>query len=108
VKFSLVLLVRQAPPKGRGHVLSTKSGGQSGPRARKVRGPAIISTQVIILISCVVIHLITWKLLAISYEQVQTSSPINIKGYDQLRIPEHIPIEPIIFFIIPALGVDVA
>jgi hypothetical protein len=48
------------------HVLSTKSGGRSDPRAQTVRGPAIRSTQVIILISCVVIHLITWELLAIS------------------------------------------
>jgi hypothetical protein len=40
-------------------VLSTKSGRRSGPRVRTVCGPAIRSTQVIILISCVVIHLIT-------------------------------------------------
>jgi hypothetical protein len=66
LKFSLVCLIRQAPTKGRGHVLSTKSGGRSGPRARMVRGPAIRSTQVIIHISCMVIHLITWELLAIS------------------------------------------
>jgi hypothetical protein len=52
--------------KRQGHVLSTKSGGWSGPRARTVCGLAIRSTQVIILISCVVIHLITWELLAIS------------------------------------------
>jgi hypothetical protein len=50
----------QAPQKGRRHVLSTKSGGRSGHRAQTVRGPAIILTRTIILISCVVIHLITW------------------------------------------------
>jgi hypothetical protein len=32
-----VLLVRQAPPKGRGHMLSTKSGGRSRPWAWTVR-----------------------------------------------------------------------
>jgi hypothetical protein len=40
--------------------------GRSDPRARTVRDPTIRSTQVIILISCVVIHLIMWELLAIS------------------------------------------
>jgi hypothetical protein len=43
-------------------------------------------------------------LLAIA---VQTS-PIYMKGYDRLRTSEHILIEPIIFFIIHAIGVDVA
>jgi hypothetical protein len=33
-RSTLVLLVRQAPPKDRGHVLNTKSGGQFGPRNR--------------------------------------------------------------------------
>jgi hypothetical protein len=33
---------------------------------------------------------------------------LYIKGYDRLRILEHIPIEPITFFIITALGVRVA
>jgi hypothetical protein len=33
---------------------------------------------------------------------------IYMEGYDRLRTLEHIPIEPITFFIIPALGVDVA
>jgi hypothetical protein len=47
-------------------LLSTKIGGRSGPRNRTVRGPAIRPTQVIILISCMVIHLIMWGLLAIS------------------------------------------
>jgi hypothetical protein len=65
-RTSLVLLVRQAPPKGRGHVLNTKSGGRSGPRARTVRAPAIRLTQATILILCVVIHLITWDLLTIA------------------------------------------
>jgi hypothetical protein len=47
-------------------LLSTKIGGRSGPRNRTVRGLAIRPTQVIILISCMVIHLIMWGLLAIS------------------------------------------
>jgi hypothetical protein len=63
---ALLLLVRQTPLKGRGHMLSTKSGGRSGPWARTVRAPAIRLTRVIILISCVVIHLIMWELLAIA------------------------------------------
>jgi hypothetical protein len=33
---------------------------------------------------------------------------LYMKGYGRLRTPEHIPIEPITFFIIPVLGVDVA
>jgi hypothetical protein len=33
--------------------------------------------------------------------------PLYMKGYNWLRTPEHIPIKPIIFFIIPSLGVDV-
>jgi hypothetical protein len=32
---------------------------------------------------------------------------IYMKGYGRLRTIEHIPIESITFFIIPALGVDV-
>jgi hypothetical protein len=47
-------------------VLSTKSGGRSGPRAETVRDPAIRLTLAIILILCVVIHLIMWGLLAIA------------------------------------------
>jgi hypothetical protein len=35
-RSALVLLVRQAPPEGRGHVSNTKSDGRSGPRARTV------------------------------------------------------------------------
>jgi hypothetical protein len=66
LKFSLVLLVRQALPKSRGHVLSTKSGGRPDPRVRTVRAPAIRLAWAIILIPCVVIHLITWELLAIA------------------------------------------
>jgi hypothetical protein len=62
----MVLLVCQAPPKGRSHVLNTKSGGRSGPRDRTVRAPAIRLTRAIILILCVVIHLIKWDLLAIA------------------------------------------
>jgi hypothetical protein len=61
----------------------------------------------IILISCVVIHLITWELLAIAYKEVQTSSPINKKGYDRLKTPEHIPIKLIYFIYFSCLGVDV-
>jgi hypothetical protein len=33
---------------------------------------------------------------------------IYMKGSGRLRNPEHIPIEPITFLIIPVLGVDVA
>jgi hypothetical protein len=62
----LVLLVRQTPPKGRGYVLNTKSDGWSGPKAWMVHAPAIRLTQAIMLISCVVIHLITYDLLAIA------------------------------------------
>jgi hypothetical protein len=47
-------------------LLNIKSGGRSGPRALPVRAPAIRLTLAIILISCVVIHLITWGLLAIA------------------------------------------
>jgi hypothetical protein len=47
-------------------VLNTKSGRWSDPRARTVRASTIRLSQVIILISCVVIHLITWDLLAIA------------------------------------------
>jgi hypothetical protein len=65
-RCSRVLLVRQAPPKGRGHVLNTKSGRRFGPRARTVRAPTIKLTEAVILISCVVIHLITWDLLSIT------------------------------------------
>jgi hypothetical protein len=43
-------------------VLNTKSGGS---RARTVRDPTTRLTWTIILISSVVIHLITWCLLAI-------------------------------------------
>jgi hypothetical protein len=58
---ALVLLVRQAPPKARGMCWTPKvaNGPALGP-------PAIKLTRVIILISCVVIHLITWDLLAIA------------------------------------------
>jgi hypothetical protein len=65
-RSSLVLLVLQAPPKGMGHVLTTKSGGRSDPRARTVHAPVIRLTRAGILISCMVIHLITWDLLAIT------------------------------------------
>jgi hypothetical protein len=67
---ALVLLVCQAPPNDKGHVLNTKNGGRSGPRARTVHTPVIRLTRAIILISCVVIHLITWDLLAIANERV--------------------------------------
>ena len=63
---ALVLLVCQASQKGRGHVLNTKSGGRYGPRARTVCTPMIRLTRMIIIISCVVIHLIIWDLLAIA------------------------------------------
>jgi hypothetical protein len=36
---ALVLLVRQAPPKGKGHMLSTKSGKRFGPWAQTVHAP---------------------------------------------------------------------
>jgi hypothetical protein len=52
---------------------NTKSGGQSSTKTRTVRAPAIKLTRTIILISYVVIHLITWDLLGIAKEQVQTS-----------------------------------
>jgi hypothetical protein len=45
--------------KAAGHVLNTKSGGRSSPRAQTVRAPTIRLTQTIILISRMVIHLIT-------------------------------------------------
>jgi hypothetical protein len=48
--------------KRQGHVLNTKSGIWSGPRAWTVHAPAIRLTRVIMLISCVVIHLIMWGL----------------------------------------------
>jgi hypothetical protein len=47
-------------------MLSTKSGGRSGPWARTVRAPRDQINLGDILISCVVIHLITWGLLAIA------------------------------------------
>jgi hypothetical protein len=65
-RCALVLLVRQAPPKGRGHMLSTKSSGQSTLGLGQSTCPAIRLIRVIILISCMVIHLIMWELLAIS------------------------------------------
>jgi hypothetical protein len=49
--------------KRQGHVLNTKSSGHSDPKARTVHAPMI---RVIILVSCVIIHLITWNLLAIT------------------------------------------
>jgi hypothetical protein len=62
---AFALLVRQSSTKRQGHVLNTKSGGRFGPKAGKVHAPTIRLTRVIILISSVVIHLITWDLLAI-------------------------------------------
>jgi hypothetical protein len=62
----LVLLVRQTQPKGRGHVLNTKSGGQSGPRPRTIRARTIRLTRAINLILCVPINVIMWDLLAIA------------------------------------------
>jgi hypothetical protein len=52
--------------KGRGHVLNTKSGGQSGPRSRTIRARTIRLTRAINLISCVPINVIMWDLLAIA------------------------------------------
>jgi hypothetical protein len=49
--------------KTEGHVLNIKSGRRSGPRVRTVHAPAMRLTRVIIIISCVVIHLITLDLL---------------------------------------------
>jgi hypothetical protein len=46
--------------KRQGHELNTKSGGRSYPRVQTVRALAIKLTRTVILISCVVIHLITW------------------------------------------------
>jgi hypothetical protein len=51
--------------------------------------------------------------LDLTEEQLQICSLINIKVYDQLRDTEHIPIEPIYYFlyqsfIIPVLRVDIA
>jgi hypothetical protein len=62
LQSTLVLLAQQAPLKGRGHVLNTKSGERFGSRAQTVRTSAIRLIQAIILISCVVIHLITCDL----------------------------------------------
>jgi hypothetical protein len=45
--------------KRQGHVLNTKSGGWSDPRARIVHALTIRLARAILLISCVVIHLIT-------------------------------------------------
>jgi hypothetical protein len=56
-----------------GDMLNTKSGRRSGPRVWTVLAPAIRLTRAIILISCVVIHLITWDYLASAYEWIQTS-----------------------------------
>jgi hypothetical protein len=44
-RSALVLLVCQAPPKGRGQVLNTKSGKQSSPMAQIVRALAIKLTR---------------------------------------------------------------
>jgi hypothetical protein len=60
-------------------LLNTKSGGRSSRRTRTVHAPTIKLTRVIILISCVVIYLIAWDLLAIVLERVQT--PIYIYTY---------------------------
>jgi hypothetical protein len=62
----LVPLVCQAPPKGRGMCWAPKVADCStlGP-GQSVR-PAIRLTRTIILISCMVIHLITWDLLVIT------------------------------------------
>jgi hypothetical protein len=60
--------------KMQGHMLNTKSDGRSDMKARTVRPPAVGLTQaIIIIISCVVSHLITWNLLAITKERVETS-----------------------------------
>jgi hypothetical protein len=48
-----------SPSSTKMHVLSTKSGGRLGPKARTIRGPTIRLTRAIILISCVAINLIT-------------------------------------------------
>jgi hypothetical protein len=46
-------------------LLNTKSDGRSSPRVQTVHAHTIRVTRAIVLISCVVIHLITWDLLAI-------------------------------------------
>jgi hypothetical protein len=62
-----------------------------------------------ILISCVVIHLITWEFVGYLLGKGPDLLPYKyIKGYGRLRTPEHIPIESITLFTFPALGVDVA
>jgi hypothetical protein len=61
-----------------------------------------------ILISCVVIHLITWEFVGYLLGKGPNLLPINIKGYGRLKTPGHIPIEPITLFTFPVLGVDVA
>ena len=85
-------------------MLSTKSGGQSGPRTETVRDPAIRLTRVIIVHGYPSNHVgfVSYRLGTGPY-----LPPIYMKGYDGLRTPEHIPIEPITLFTFPALGVDV-
>jgi hypothetical protein len=70
--------------------------------------PEIRLTRMFILISCVVIHIITWEFVGYLLGKGPDLPPINIKGYGRLRTPEHIPIESITLFTFPALGVDVA
>jgi hypothetical protein len=61
-----------------------------------------------ILISCVVIHLITWEFVGYLLVKGPDLLPYKYKGLRPIETPEHIPIEPITLFTFPALGVDVA
>jgi hypothetical protein len=47
-----------------------------------------------------------WEFVGYLLEKGPDLLPINIKGYDRLRTPEHITIEPITLLTFPALGVE--
>jgi hypothetical protein len=61
-----------------------------------------------ILISCVVIHLITWEFVGYLLGKGPDLLPYKYKGVRPIENPKHIPIEPITLLTFPALGVDVA
>jgi hypothetical protein len=56
-----------------------------------------------ILISCVVIHLITWKFVGYLLGKDPDLLPYKYKGVRPIENPEHILIEPIILFTFSAL-----
>jgi hypothetical protein len=75
-----MLLVRQAPPKGRGHMLDTKMSGRSA-------CPEIRLTRMFILISCVVIHLITWEFVGYLLGKGPDLLPYKYKGVRLIENP---------------------